>query len=211
MATVVSSWYYCFMEKQFFIILGRSGSGKGTQAALLKDFLEQTYKHPVLHSTTGGNFRNFIASDSYVAHLARNVNESGGLQPEFLAVWNWSDIFIHTLKGDETIILDGAPRKPFEVNVLHSAISFLGYKNPIVIYLDTSESVSREHLLGRGREDDKGEAQVNRRMSWFEVEVLPVVDAYKNDPRYTMIHINGNQTIEEVNRELFEKLKPPLP
>lgn len=195
------------MQKQFFILLGRSGGGKGTQAALLKKHLEENGGHNVVHITTGGGFREFASQDSYIARLAKQVNETGGLQPEFLAVWNWSNIFINLLKEGETIILDGAPRKPFEVSVLHSAISFLGYTTPTVIYLDVSEGVAREHVKHRGRSDDIDEADVSKRMEWFETEVLPTLDVYLHDPRYKVLHINGNKTIEEVHQEIIEKLK----
>jgi adenylate kinase family enzyme len=195
------------MDKKFFIIIGRSGSGKGTQSDLLRGYLESKGAEKVLHVTTGGNFRTFIESGSHVANLSKEVNNRGGLQPEFLAVWNWASIFIDNLTGIETVLLDGAPRKPFEVSVLHSAISFLGYTHPIVIYLDVLESVSREHAQGRGRDDDKNEDEINARMSWFETDVLPALEMYRDDPRYRLLHINGNQTVQEVHKELVEKLE----
>lgn len=194
------------MEKQFIILLGRSGSGKGTQAALLKTFLENKGHEKVVHITTGGGFREFMESGSYIANLAKEVNTIGGLQPEFLAVWNWSNIFINTLTGNETVILDGAPRKPFEAGILHSAIEFAKYRTPLVVYLDVSENWSRDHLFGRGRDDDKNENSVASRMNWFETDVLPTLDLYLHDPRYTVLHINGNQTIEEVHSEIIKKL-----
>lgn len=199
------------MEKQFFIIIGRSGSGKGTQAALLKNFMESKGYPETVHITTGGGFRNFIESDSYIANLAKEVNNTGRLQPEFLAVWSWANTFINTLKGTESVILDGAPRKPFEASILHSAITFLGYHKPVVIYLDVSESGSREHIRSRGRDDDKNENDVTSRMNWFETDVLPTLDVYLHDPRYTVLHINGNQIIEEVHKEIIEKLNFLLP
>lgn len=194
------------MEKKFYIIMGRSGCGKGTQADLLQKVLQENGVEKVLHVTTGGGFRDFITRDTYVASLARQVNEEGGLQPEFLAVWNWSNIFINTLKGGETVILDGAPRKPFEVHVLDSFISFMKYGKPTIIYLDVSEGWARERLLGRGREDDKNVADVDRRLSWFETEVLPALAVYRADPRYEVVHINGEQTIEEVHAEIVSKV-----
>lgn len=193
------------MDKQFYIIIGRSGSGKGTQADLLKAHLEGKGA-TVEHITTGGGFRNFIQEDSFVAKSAKGVNEVGGLQPEFLAVWNWSNIFINSLKENDTVILDGAPRKIYEVQALHSAITFLGYKNPIVIYVDVSETWAKEKLLGRGREDDKDVEDINRRLAWFESDVLPVVAMYIEDPRYKVLHINGEQGIDEVHKEILSKL-----
>lgn len=195
------------MEKQFFIFIGRSGGGKGTQATLLKAYLEKKGYEKVNHITTGSGFRAFVQSDNHVAALARQVNERGELQPEFLAVWNWANIFITSLQGGETIILDGAPRKPFEVHVLHSAIHFLGYEKPVVIYLDVSETVSREHIKMRNREDDRNEREVANKMDWFMSDVLAALDVYRNDPRYHVIHVNGNQTIDEVHKELIEKLE----
>ncbi len=194
------------MQKQFFIFIGRSGCGKGTQAELLKKELESKGVENVVHITTGDGFRAFAKQDTYVSSLSRKVNELGELQPEFLAVYNWANIFIQTLKGGETILLDGAPRKPFEVHVLHSAITFLGYEKPIVIYVDVSEGWSKERLLARGREDDKEIEDIDRRLSWFETEVLPTLDVYLHDPRYKVLHINGEQTIEEVHAEIVKKL-----
>lgn len=193
-------------KKQFFILIGRSGGGKGTQADLLRGYLESIGHTKVTHITTGGAFRNFIKEDTYISHLARKVNAEGGLQPEFLAVWNWSNIFINSLNGNETVILDGAPRKPFEVSVLHSAITFLGYEKPTVIYLDVSEQVSREHIRLRGRDDDLNVEDVDARMGWFETDVLPALEMYLQDPRYKVIHVNGNQAIEEVYKEIVGKL-----
>lgn len=192
--------------KKFFIFIGRSGCGKGTQVDLLKSKLEEMGHKKVLHITTGGSFREFISGGSYIASLSRKVNEEGGLQPEFLAVWNWANIFIKTLTGEETIILDGAPRKVFEVSVLHSAISFLGYEKPTVIYLDIKESTARERLLGRGREDDKNKINVDLRMKWFEMDVLDSIAEYMIDPRYNVIHINGEQSEQDVHQEIISKL-----
>ncbi len=193
-------------NKQFFILIGRSGSGKSTQTALLTKYLEEKIGGDVVNITTGSGFREFISQDNYISKLASDLNSKGVLQPEFLAIWNWTNIFIEKIKGGETIILDGAPRKLYEVQSLHSAINLMGYKNPKVIYLDTSEDWAVEKIKSRGREDDKEESSVDNKMNWFEVDVLPALDAYIHDPRYTYIHVNGEQTIEEVNREIIEKL-----
>ncbi len=45
------------------------------------------------------------------------------------------------------------------------------------------------------------------RMGWFETDVLPALEIYRNDPRYRVLHINGNQTIEDVHKEIVEKLE----
>lgn len=195
------------MDKQFYILIGRSGSGKGTQALLLKEYLEKRGHTEVVHVTTGGSFRSFVEGSSHASEIAREINDTARLQPEFLAIWNWSNIFINTLKGGETVILDGAPRKPLEVSVLDGAISFFGYKPPTVIYIDVSETWACEKLSSRGRADDVGKEDQERKMSWFAEYVLPCIAMYKEDTRHTFIHINGEQSIGDVHKELIEKLE----
>ena len=192
-------------QKQFFILIGRSGGGKGTQAELLKEYLEKKGHEKVLHITTGGGFRALSERGTYAAELSKANTNSGGFGPEFLAIWVWSTIFIDTLTGTETVILDGAPRKSAEATALHSAITFFGYHNPVVIYLDVSESASKDHIKDRGRDDDTPEG-IARRMSWFDIETLPTIEGYLHDPRYRVLHINGNQTIDEVHTEIITKL-----
>jgi adenylate kinase family enzyme len=194
------------MNKAFYIIIGRSGCGKGTQAELLKEKLEKRGAEKVLHVTTGGGFREFIAGDSHAAKLSHELTNTGGLNPEFLAVWNWSNIFINNLSGNETVILDGAPRRMGEVEPLHSAIQFFGYGKPTVIHLNVSETWAMDKLASRGREDDSQKEEQEKKMQWFNEDVLPCLDAYSRDSRYSFIHVNGEQTIEEVHNEILEKL-----
>lgn len=197
-------------QKQFIIILGRSGAGKGTQSLLLKKALEEKGYDKVEHVTTGAGFRAFNEGGTYAARLSHELTNKGGLGPEFLAVWNWSNIFINLLKGDETVILDGAPRKLDEKNTLTSLISFFEYKKPVVIYLDSPEQWSLERLEERGREDDVNPESTKRKMSWFDEQVLPVVDAYSRDPLVHFIHVNGKQSIDEVHKEILAKIDSVL-
>lgn len=194
------------MEKKFYIIMGRSGCGKGTQADLLKKVLEERGAEKVVHVTTGGGFREFIAGPSHAAKLSKELTNTGGLNPEFLAVWNWSNIFINSLAGNETVILDGAPRRLAEIDPLHGAIRFFGYGKPTVIYLDVSDMWAMERITSRGREDDNELKKQEEKMRWFNEDVLPCVDAYARDPRYTFVRVNGEQTIEEVHKEIISKL-----
>ena len=194
------------VDKQFYIIMGRSGCGKGTQAQLLKKALEEQGAEKVIHVTTGGGFRELHEGSSYAAQHSKEVVNAGGLSPEFLAIWNWSNIFINNLTGIESVILDGAPRRLDEIAPLLSAIRFYGYDKPLVIHLDVSETWAMDKLTSRGREDDKNKEEQERKMKWFNEDMLPCIDAYSRDPRYDFIHVNGQQVIEDVHKEIIEKL-----
>ncbi len=186
-------------------MVGRSGCGKGTQAKLLKEYLEGCGAEDVLHITTGGTFRDMMQREEYIPKMSKDINDKGGLMPEFLAVWNWSNIFIDKLKENTTVILDGAPRKIHEAHLLDSALNYLDFKKPIVIHIDVSEEWSRERLSARGRDDDTKES-IDRRMSWYESDVLPVIEYYKHNTNYEYVNINGEDTIENINLNIIKNL-----
>ena len=195
------------LHKDTYIFIGASGSGKGTQVALLKEYItKKDPETPIYYVQTGAYFREFIKSETYAAHVAREVQEHGGLQPSFLAMWIWSDLFVKNLTGNEHLILDGAPRTTSEAHHLDIAMKFFKRERPVVIYLKVHREWSFRHLMERaekeGRSDDN-EASINRRLDWFDRDVLPTVNHYRRDRDYDFIEINGENSIEEVHREII--------
>jgi adenylate kinase len=198
-------------NKNFFIMIGRSGSGKGTQAELIKSYFENVYKEKSLdkkikHITTGGNFRELIESDIYTAKLSKEIVNTGGLMPEFLAIWNWANIFVKNMEGDEDIILDGAPRKLIEMQALDSVMNFYGFKRATVVYIDVTKEWAIEKLEERGREDDKNRKEIDKKMEWFENDVKKVIEWYSEDPKYNFIHVNGEREIQDINTDILKKI-----
>jgi adenylate kinase len=187
------------------IFIGRSGAGKGTQIKLLIDKLQSTTELPVLHVEPGNSFRNFIENDIYSAEKAKKVALEGGLQPSFLSVWVWADILVKGVTGKEHILFDGMPRRMSEAKILESALKFYEVKNPIVIFLDVSESWAMERLVGRGRGDD-GKDAIEKRMKWFDKDVADTVEYMKHNTYYKFLLINGEQSIEAVQLEICKKL-----
>ena len=190
--------------KQAYLFIGRSGCGKGTQVDLLIEQLKKQGRN-IFSLETGSKFREFIKGSSYSNKLAKEINDKGELQPMFLALSLWSVDFIENLKGDEDLVLDGMPRKKDQADVLHSVFEFYDYKKPKVIYINVDREWAEEKLLARGRKDDEIE-NIKRKMNWFDIDVLPVLDFYKNHGGYEFLEINGEQTIEEVHQEIVEKI-----
>ena len=189
-----------------FIFIGRSGCGKGTHTALLIEKFKQKNPEPIYYLESGENFRNFIKGESYSNILSKKIYESGALQPEFLAVWTWSHLLVENFKEGEHLILDGTPRKLREAHVLETALDFYNLENVYVIYLNISREESKKRLLVRGRFDDRDPKEVDKRLDWFDKDVLPTVEFYRNNPRYNFLDINGEQSIEDVHKELVGKL-----
>lgn len=185
------------------------GGGKSTQAALLKKKLEDSHTE-VVHVTTGGFFREFIQGESFIAKRAREEQNNGGLQPEFLAIWNWVNIFINCLTENTTVILDGAPRKVIETEAIHKLFPFLGYDRPSVIYIEVTPSWAKDRQKFREshstekRTDASTDEEIEKRIELFYEEILPCVEIFKNDPRYSFTRINGEQTIEEVHADIMK-------
>jgi adenylate kinase family enzyme len=198
------------MNRKTFILIGRSGCGKGTQADLLIERLKATGevsdKNPMFYIETGNKFRDFISKTSHSSRLAKEIAERSERQPDFLAIWMWSDLLVTNLMGDENLIFDGTPRSLNEAMALNTALKFFKRENIKVIYLDVSNEWSKQRMIERGRADDKAKGDIEKRLAWFESDVLPAVKFYEDSPDYEFIRVNGEQTIEEVNRELVEKL-----
>lgn len=194
------------MSQQTFIITGRSGCGKGTQAKLLIEYIEKQFSDsPVRYLESGDKFRNFLKEPGYTQDLSRAIMKSGNLQPSFLAVHIWSHLMIEIMQGNEHLVMDGTPRTLSEAMVLDSAMQFYGRTKPIVLYLNVSREWSKARLAGRGRADDISENEVEKRLNWFDREVVPAIEYLKKNELYNFIEINGEQTIEEVQKEIIEK------
>lgn len=196
------------MNPQTVIFIGRSGAGKGVQSKVLQDFLKHnTPNIPLLNLETGAHFRKYTKQEGFTWSNARTVNDTGARQPDFLAVWIWSQFFIDNIKNErQHLILDGTPRSLNEAHILSTALHFYNRKNPIVVFLDISNPCAEERLRLRGRADDLDTESVARRQKWFEQDVAPAVDYYRHNPDYNFLEINGEQAPEEVHQEIVKQI-----
>jgi adenylate kinase len=191
-----------------FLFLGMSGCGKGTQADLLRQFLEKRDgKNSVLYVYAGSRMRKLIEEEkSLTSKLVNEIMRIGGKQPEFLAVWAWSQEMVDKLTENLHLILDGSPRAIGEAKLLDEAFEFYKRKNIIPILLDISYEWGRERLLSRKRFDDT-EERIKNRLNYFEKCVKPAIEYYEKESKNKLIRINGEQTIQKVHEEIMQKLK----
>lgn len=195
------------MELQTVVFYGKAGAGKGTQAQLLKKYLEEKDpEHPVLYIETGAAFREFAKQNSFTAQMVKKVLETGGLLPVFLPVWIWTDIFIKYITGREHIILDGLARNSDEVPVLARALQFYARTHPQVVLLTITEDEAIQRLKGRSRADDT-EQEIKKRLAWFDKNVLPAVESWRQFPEVTVHEINSQGSIEDGREKVFTALK----
>ncbi len=194
-------------KSKAFIFLGRSGCGKGTQANLLIEHLckigDKDCK--TLHIESGALIREFSLGDSYTQKETKAVMESGLLIPEAVIVSLWMNYLANNFTSDENIVFDGTPRKLRESQLLDDALKFYKFEKPTVVCVNVSRDWSKKRLEGRARKDDTLEA-IERRLEWYETDVVPVINYYKDSSYYNVIDVNGEQPIEDVQKEILAKL-----
>lgn len=194
------------MQPQTFIFFGPSGCGKGTQAKLLMDEIKK--KDPernIAYIETGQKFREIAQGDSLTANKIKEIMQKGGLMPVFLPIRIWAEYLMENITGNEHIFMDGMARRLVEANVLDSALKFYERKNLTIVSFEVSDEWAKKLMKGRGRADDT-EEEMNKRLAWYKENTVPAIEYFKNDPDYKFIAIDGEHTIEEVHRDVMEKV-----
>ncbi|MDP3962726.1 MAG: nucleoside monophosphate kinase [bacterium] len=195
------------MTSQTFIFIGRSGSGKGTQAKLLQDYLKKIDPDKdTLYIQTGLELREFIKGPSYTQKASKVLYETGGLQPEFIAIYTWVNLLVNKYNANEHLIFDGTPRRRHEAGVLDSIFGFYKLEKAHVIYIDVKKDESVNRLMARKRMDDTRE-NIEERLSWFERDVIPAIGFYSDNKEYDFFIINGEQAVEAVHDDILKALK----
>lgn len=177
--------------------LGRSGSGKGTQAK----HVARRLKLRIIG--TGNILRHFIAhhrgslSDTIRAELRR-----GKFMPSWLVFFMWLKALL-SIPMDQGIIFDGSPRRLQEAKLLDEVLAWLGRSPLTVVVLDISRQEARRRLLRRARQDDTKRA-IGARLRAFDRDVVPVVKRYAKKRR--VIVINGELSPQIVTQRILDQL-----
>lgn len=183
------------------ILYGISGSGKGTQAHMLKEYLE-SHDNSVLYIETGDRLRRFAHGGGHTEELTRAMMERGGLLPSFLPVHLWTDALTREFTGSESLILDGLARRAPEAPILDGAMWFYGRGDYHVVEFTLPTEVARTRLLERNRGDDATEESINRRFAWYGENVLPAIEYFEKAGR--QVHrIDANRSIEEIHADVL--------
>ena len=188
-------------NKLTIIIIGRSGSGKGTQAHFV---LSRLKKLGVRHIETGQLLRGILnKKNNPTTEVARDLMKKGDIFPYWFATFVWVKEMIERGAVAYHLVFDGAPRKIEEAKLLDSVMEWHGRHLPIAVYVDVGREECTRRLLERQRADDNPTA-IHHRLDFFEADVIPVIKYYKKNKR--LIQVNGEQESEKVWREIDRKL-----
>ena len=191
---------------QTFVFFGIAGSGKGTQVELLEKYLkENKLSDDVLSTSTGNEYRKLIDSGSYTSMLVKDRYNKGFLQPNFLTISLFTNILTGNMKENTSFIADGFPRTIAQSEAFESAIEFYGRNNVHVIYIELGKEEATKRMKLRGRSDDTDEG-IAQRFDDYINNVIPAMNYFKGKEGYTIHTINGEQSIEDVHKELIASL-----
>src|SRR3989344_3712207 len=124
-----------------FVFIGRSGCGKGTQADLLKKYLESKFgADSVFYVYTGAHLRELTSHPEFFTAkmLHDKVLGPGEKAPDGLAIWACVQELIHGAKENNHVIVDGSPITAIEAAVLDEMFDFLNRKKIFHIWLSVS-------------------------------------------------------------------------
>jgi len=60
-------------------------------------------------------------------------------------------------------------------------------------------------MIARRRMDDINQEEIERRLNWFESDVVPAVEYFRKHSMYNFIELDGNQPVEAVQQNLLLK------
>jgi len=194
-------------EKPLTVLFyGPSGSGKGTQAKLLQEFLrDNDSSRQSEYVETGALVRSFMETSGYSQELVRDAVGKGGLLPSFIPVYLWTKVLIEQLDGSEHLLLDGLARREQTTDILDGALRFYGRHDYVVISFELSEQSIRDRLHGRGRGDDANESSVDEKLRWYREEVVPAIASIEKLGA-TVHRIDAEPSIEDIHKTVLETL-----
>lgn len=192
------------MNSKAIVFFGRSGCGKGTQAKLLAEFLKSKERE-IIYIETGSTFRELSKKDTLLGQNVAEIIKNGLLIPVFLPIWIWTQIITDKFSGTQDMILDGVCRRKEEAVALDSAFDFYKIEKPSIILMNVSKDWSYTRMMERKRADDTDE-KIKNRLEWYERDVLPSIEYFREKSGYNFIEINGEQTVENVHKEIISKL-----
>jgi adenylate kinase len=210
-------------QPKYIVLLGPPASGKGTQAAQLREALD------LPHVASGDLFRENLKNETELGLKAKIYIDRGELVPDDITI---AMVIDRLSRPDCTdgALLDGFPRTIAQAEALDRALAAQGHKINKVAYIAVPDEVLVERVSGRRicrvcgesyhiqhnppqqpgvcdedggelcqRDDDKPET-VRQRLKVYWEQTSPLIDYYRKQG--VLVEIEGDQSIEAVQADL---------
>jgi adenylate kinase len=189
------------MRSMRIVFLGAPGSGKGTQAMLLRE------KLAVPHISSGALLRSAVKAGTGLGKKAKVVMDRGELVSDDLML-GLIDERLSLDDAQDGFILDGYPRNIAQAEALDELLDLQGRPVDEVLQIDVDTELVVERIARRaaeeGRSDDNEEV-VRNRLRVYAEQSAPVVDYYTNKGLLSVVL--GEGTAEEVFQHILGVLQ----
>ena len=193
---------------QDIILIGKQGSGKGTQGKILA----AEYGFKIFE--TGAELRRITASGSDLGKEIKEIMNRGDLVSNELVMRIVAE-FLENLEGDSPVIFDGIPRSEIQRVSLEKELEKAG-RNWKALHITLSDEEAFARLINRGTAADKGaefgveskapkraddnEAGIKKRLENFAKHTAPIVELWRKSGR--LMEVSGEQIPEKVTADI---------
>ncbi|MCH2407707.1 MAG: adenylate kinase [Acidimicrobiales bacterium] len=177
------------MKNLRLVILGRQGSGKGTQCLRLSEL------YRTIHISTGDMLRAAVETQTELGKKAKIIMDAGDLVPDEII----NGIVAERIEMNDVLesgfILDGYPRTSAQAQALEGELLSSGLSLDLAINLEVPVDEVTQRMLDRSRADDTEEA-IQRRLEIYENETAPLLEWFEE--RNNLIVVDGLGTEDVV-------------
>ena len=181
------------------VLLGKPGSGKGTQASLLSE------RYSVEHLSTGDVFRAAIKHETPIGEEVKVYMDTGELVPDEIVIRVVEQYFAEGGPMENGFILDGFPRTLVQAEALDRVLT--NHPLDVVLDIEVPTEVILDRIAGRRvcincgatyhvnkrpavdwtcdvcggdvvQRDDDTEAAVETRLEVYARQTVPIIDFY---------------------------------
>lgn len=190
------------------IIYGPEGSGKGTQAKLLGEYL-----HLPIY-TAGDLVRNAAINDKGKLGIAAKLALTSGIYLSDKEMFSLLQKQIATSEAKKGFILDGFPRTKQQGESLLKEVNKFGFQINKLIYLKLSDREAKKRLIKRRRPIFPGSKllhdtpeRIGKRLETYRKLEKEVIKLFNT--KGLLLIVNGNNTPEKVFKDIQKGLNLP--
>ena len=180
---------------QSIILMGRAGTGKGTQAKKLAEALDYGI------FSTGDKAREYAAQDTPLGRHIAKIHTTGWM-PEWLASYVMTKAILEDF-SERGVVFESVARKPEEARKLHEIHTEI--ERPyIVLHIECDDALLTERLLKRGREGYDTPEKIEKRKQAFLNETVHSLEFFAEHEKVRTI--NGDQSVDEVFADILKAI-----
>jgi len=182
-----------------FVLFGKPGSGKGTQAEHLSE------KYELYHISTGDLFRKNISQNTKLGLLAKSYMEKGDLVPDEVTI-KMLENEIKENSQSKGFLFDGFPRTIAQAESLDQFLLSINMQINATIALEVDEEELISRIIDRGktsnRSDDQDIEKIQNRFNEYNMKTSTLSRYYKDQNKF--FEVNGHGSVDDITKRLFD-------